>query len=150
MRKFFFLAFLVILLGLLAWYWGDFFIKIYRYEKMNAKGFAVIDQWELHEKSNGKFYLSSSYHFFWNEKKYFEKTNFFRNIFLNEKSAKEWMEKEHQKEWQVWFDPENPQRSSLEKIFPLKELFKGAFVSFVFLYFWVFHFMKLRKVFFHS
>lgn len=52
----------------------------------------------------------------------------------NEAAAKEMVEELSQKKWIVWYDPDHPERATLQNSFPLKESLSALTLLGVFLY----------------
>lgn len=117
------------------WYTGIAAYRYYTFSSLTAQTHPLSMQWTVHEVAEDDFYLEAAYSFNVDNKSFNGKTAwprlFYRNKWAAEKDAPH-MEKQHQI---IWFNPHNPNHSSLQKSFPIKECISAVFLWGLFLYF---------------
>ncbi len=98
---------------------------------------ALISRWEIKE-TKGKFPLKAYYSFEANGNVWQGATRVSDPWNLNEASAVLSLQKKAKENWTVWFNPNDPSRSTLEKKFPSGLLVRTSICYGVILYFILF------------
>lgn len=83
-------------------------------------------EWRIAEGSWGRYYLEGEYRFQWEGKEYSGSTIMREPVFLNRKSAEEWTRKLSKDAPAIFFDKSHPERSTLERKIPMKEIVSAA------------------------
>lgn len=123
-------AVLFVILGALA------FSASYHYLRLTARMQAQIDQWKVIKKSSSSYPLRATYHFEIQDKTYQNSSVLLPPHHLNRPSAEKALSQLEKKAWHVWYDPQNPSISSLEKRFPAKKIVYALIALGITLYFW--------------
>ena len=128
--------FLLLFIGAVAlWFTGDAIIRLYGYISQNAEGVATITQWNVKEFPGDRYVLSASYSFHYDGKQYQGETVFEKPRFLNRWAAEEAIRNETQQTRPVWFSSWNPDHSTLQKSFPIKECLSAVLLWGLVIYF---------------
>lgn len=101
------------------WFGGKAIFELRDYYCLQKHTSATILQWKVEEKG-GKSFIATRYSFELGERKYEGETRFKEPIFLNTLSAESEMKKWQSYTWAAWYDPDRPDHSSLQKLFPYK------------------------------
>lgn len=84
---------------------------------LSRSGQATVSTWEMEEGFWGRASLAASYSFDFQGHAYSGRTVFQDMTFLNEYAMQRWA-RDAGPQQIVWFDPQNPDRSTLEWVFP--------------------------------
>ena len=89
---------------------------------------AIADgvDWKVAEGSWGRYYLEGDYHFKAEAKEFTGQTILKEPVFLNRQSAQDWIEKVRKIPQTVYYEQSNPERSTLERKIPMKEIFSAS------------------------
>lgn len=107
---------------------------IYIFFSINQKAVAHVESYQIREYKKNKYKALITYSFKVNDK-IFVKKNFFRKIFLNQFNADEFVSKISKENFYIWFNKKNPNFSSLEKTFPIKNCVYLSITLLIFFYF---------------
>ncbi len=118
-----------------AGFLGSACYELWRYQQLEARVPAAIKEWKILEKSPSQFALKASYTFEYQGKVYRSKTVFAKPYHFNRISAEKQIKNISTQPWSVWIQPSHPERSSLQKTFPLKKCLYSLMCLGVFLYF---------------
>ncbi|CRX38847.1 hypothetical protein [Estrella lausannensis] len=93
-----------------------------------AKEEAIADRvdWKVWEGSWGRYYLEGSYRFKADSKEFSGQTVLREPVFLNKQSAEVWIEKLRKIPQAVFYDRSSPDRSTLQRKIPMKEIFSAS------------------------
>lgn len=132
-------AFLLFVLGCTLVYSGIAAYRYYEYIRLTDKQpITKVVQWDIFEKSDEEFILISTYEFTVAGRDYTGKMEWSDFPYRNEWSAKKAIQERGQEPLFVWYDPSNPNYSSLQKHFPVKQCIYAVFLWGLFLYFiWI-------------
>jgi hypothetical protein len=139
-RKKFFFIFLILLATLVAAYFSfQTASACFDFYTFKQSAPAQMTKWEIQEV-RGKFPIKAHYFFEYHGNIWHGQTRFAKPWHLNELAALSVLEKMAKQNWVVWFHPNDPQKSSLEKIFPTGLFFRtllcyGVVVYFLFIRF---------------
>jgi hypothetical protein len=111
-------------------------MHLYSYYRLDKKKACTLHKLKIKEDNKGKFYITSKFSFFFDNKQFSGRTNFSRK-FLNYQAALEEAKKMAKINWDIWFDSKNPAISSLEKQFPLKNIIYTFIISGIIIYFFI-------------
>jgi hypothetical protein len=128
-------AFIAVVFATTLWYTAVAIYSYYSYSHLKAQTTPSAMDWDIEEKSDEDYVVKAIYRFEFQNKSYPGNTSFtdtpYRNHWAAEQAAKEISKKD----WKIWFDPQNPHHSSLQKEFPFKECISAAFLWGLVLYF---------------
>lgn len=108
-----------VILGVLG-YTTHTFIKIWQYMRLDQQTETQYTQWSIRPVSDESFIPFATYSFHIYDKTYQGQT-LWQKSYLNQWSAREAIDRLEKNPPLVWFDSSNPEISSLQKLFPLKE-----------------------------
>ena len=128
-------AFLLVILATCLWYSTIALYKYYTYSHLEAKTTVSSINWEIEEKSEENYLVKGIYSFEFRGHSFPGTSHMTDMIYRNKWAAEQAVKEFTQKKWKVWFDPQNPDHSSLQKNFPLKECITAIFLWGLLLYF---------------
>jgi hypothetical protein len=132
------LALLVTLSLIVLWYSGKFLYLYYDYTVLSARTPAVAMQWSVEPHTNEEYFLKADYVFKASDKEYKGESVLKDHGFWNNYAAQQAIGDYSKKKWGVWYNPRNPDHSSLQKNFPLKECVSAAIMwAIVFYFLWL-------------
>jgi len=139
-------AFLTLISAIALWYTIAALYSYYSYSHLKIQIPASHVEWHIIEKSEEHYLLEASYEIEFKTKFYAGSTRFADEPYRNQWAAEQAIKEYRGKKWKVWFDPQNPQYSSLQKNFPLKESVSAIFLWGLILYFlWLGFYVKKFK-----
>ena len=124
---------LVVLAGL--WMGGKFLYHLHDYFLLSENTKAHALQWEVEEIKSGKFSIAASFEFQVQKQMLTHRFRFPKPVYQNTYLAQNLIDQWKLEEWEVWYNPRNPQIASLQKRVPLKEGIYFGLCLVVFLYF---------------
>lgn len=134
-KNIFWQFFLFIVGACTVWYSVVAWHAYYRYSHLTAYTVPSAMSWEVEEKSEEHYLLKAFYRFNFQGKSFTGTSvltdEAYRNLWGAQKALPEYAAKE----WRVWFDSHNPDYSSLQKKFPIKECLSAIFLWGLLLYF---------------
>jgi hypothetical protein len=111
------------------------FIEVLHYASLNQEAKALVSHWEIREKGTSAFSITGSYVFFLKGKEVAGKTELAKPYFLNERAAKEAVDKLKKESWTVFYEAGHPEKSSLQRFFPFLACIRSFLALGVFVYF---------------
>lgn len=126
------------------WFFGLAVSKLWEYYSLNASTKGVEVRWTVIQAPSAKFAIEAFYHFQVAEKVYEGKTSFADPLFLSPLAAETAIKEIEQKQWDVWYNQSNPNKSSLQKLFPFKACIHFLLTFAVVLYFFFLRNFLLR------
>lgn len=129
------LGFLAMVIGAVGWYTIKTLYVLYLYSTLNASTTVDQIQWSVKQEKEDRFFVQAHYEFDVEKQKYSGETLFFNDVYWNSWAAEDAVKFYQNKEWQVWYSLNNPQHSSLQKNFPLKELISASVLWLLLVYF---------------
>lgn len=133
-RNPYWIVFLTIIGLIVLAYTGYTFFNIYEYSSLTQKTAPQSIQWSINKLDDDNFVLFANYAFNWDGKNYTGKV-IRDEHYLNAWATREALEGLNKGAYTVWFDPANPQNSTLFKSFPLKQSIYAAVLWLLFFYF---------------
>lgn len=128
---------LPVLLGLsFLWFGGKAVFELWSYSRLDKYAPATILDWQIEEKGS-RAHILGTYTFEVQGKAYQGKTQFREPTFLNKPAAGGQLDEWKIHDWSVWYSSKNPEYSSLQKLFPYKDLIYGLLVMGVSGYFFL-------------
>jgi len=108
--------------------------KIYQHSRLTEEVTPHSLQWSIHKMAEDDYVLDSVYTFLWKGE------NFNGHMqdsehFLNTWASQEALEKINKRSFTVWFDPQDPNFSTLNKEFPIKYSIYAGLLWLLFIYF---------------
>lgn len=129
------LTFLIVIGLVVLWFVGSAFWKTYTYGRLDAHVPAKKIEWSVAKLSEDFFALQAHYDFEVSNHAFSGETVFKDDLYRNTYAAEQVIPIYAKEEKEVWYDRKNPQYSSLQKKFPLKECISAAFLTGLFIYF---------------
>ncbi|MFI5333688.1 MAG: hypothetical protein ACHQT8_00800 [Chlamydiales bacterium] len=131
---------------LLLWFGGKAIFELWNFFHLNAHTPATAVVWSV-EEQGPRVFLTGSYDFEVQGKKYQGKSRLQEPIFLNKFAAESAINSWGSHPWSIWYDSGAPDRSSLQKLFPYKNCIYALIIFGVCgYYFIVFSRASLKKV----
>ena len=107
----------------------------YLYSSLNASTSIQEIKWTVEQLHEDRFVLKADYTFTVKDQQFSGETLFTNDVFWNPWTAQDALKVYDQKDWTVWYSGGNPQYSSLQKNFPLKECISAGVLWILMLYF---------------
>lgn len=123
------LTFLVLVTCTVGWFGFQAMWKVINYRQLDTHTTAEYIDWQVKALSEEVYALEGKYRYRVNELPYEGVTVFSDNLFRNAWAAEQVIPIYAKEETEVWYSHKNPQHSSLQKKFPLKECISAAFLA---------------------
>ena len=128
--------FFLFFLALIALYFSIISVcLVYQYIRLEAKTVPQSIHWSVHAINEEHYVLKANYLFKVKDKEYANETVLLKPWYRNEWAASQEISNQMQKQWNIWFSLSNPESSSLQKIFPIKECVSSILLWGIFAYF---------------
>ncbi len=129
------IGFLTIIAIITAWFITQAVDDLIDYQALSKQ--TPVDQvaWEVKKLSESHYVPRATYNFYVEGDSFNSSTTLDLRSFRNEYGVREDIKKLREREWNVWYDPDNPSHSALDKWFPLSSALSGGFMLAIFLYF---------------
>lgn len=128
-------AFLFVIIVIALWYTITAIYLYFSYAHLKTQTTTSSIQWETEEHAEDSVVMAANYTFEYKGKSYPGRTSLEETPYRSQWAAEEAIKELAHSNRKVWFDPENPNRSSLQKKFPFKESIYAAFLWGIILYF---------------
>lgn len=128
-------AFLLVILICTIFYSVIALYRYYIYVSLSGAARPTSMVWDIVKETESRYILETSYQFAVKDKMYEGKTVWEDDKYINEYGANEAIQDSKNTTWVVWYNPNNPESSSLEKHLPFKEIVSAIFLWGLFLYF---------------
>ncbi len=116
------------------WFGGKAVFELWGYSRLDKHTPVAVLDWQIVERGS-RAYILGSYTFEAQGKIYQGKTRFREPTFLNKLAAGYQLDEWKTHAWSAWYDPKNPECSSLQKLFPYKNCVYALLVMGVLGYF---------------
>ena len=128
------LCFLFALFSVTAWYSGKTAMEYYSYQALTEE--VLIDKltWSVLKESENTYHVQADYSYKVSEKDY-QNTVVIESSLRNSWAAKQLIEANTKKTWHAYFPKNQPERSTIEKVFPLKGIMSSLILISIFFYF---------------
>lgn len=123
-KNFFILMFLIAG-GASLYLAGDFFYRLNEYFTLTHSAPAVVSDWKVVEKREGKFSIEALFSYHIGDQEITGRYLFPKPVYSNPYVAEDLVEHWREKEWTIWYSPKRPHDALLQKAFPLK---KGVYL----------------------
>ncbi len=137
----------LIIIGLIVMaYTGFTLMKVYQHSRLSRHTDPLSIKWSIHKLSDDNYLLQVDYAFDWKGKIY---SDIIPSVdqYLNLFAAREALERANHRSFPIWFDPANPQNSTLFKNFPVKySIYTGILWLLFFYFIWLRHSMNRYKI----
>ncbi|HEX2580090.1 MAG TPA: hypothetical protein VHK67_06795 [Rhabdochlamydiaceae bacterium] len=110
-------------------------IDLWGYLRLEKKSSAKIEQWKVVEKDPSQFAIKAYFSFETASRAYQGKTTFSKPYHLNRLSAENQIKIYSKQPCTVWYQSSNPERASIEHIFPFKKCLYSLMLIGIFFYF---------------
>ena len=134
-KNFLWQAFLLVIFCATLWYSAVALYSYYSYSQLKTQIAVSSIQWEVEEKSEDNYLIKALYQFKYRNNPYSGSTTLSDIPYRNQWAAQQAIKEYSKKNWKTWFDPQNPNHSSLQKNFPLKECISAIFLWGLTIYF---------------
>lgn len=121
------------------WYVIETSRDIYHYLQLNICRPTTIKTWSIKEAKSDRFLITAHY-FFEYEGKNYEGTGQVGHFYPNPWAASEAVKNLAKQQWSVWLDQTHPERSLLEKHFPIKKTLSAIILILLTCYFLILSF----------
>lgn len=128
-------AFLLVVLACTLYYTGLAAYRYYVYASLSGHATATLMDWDMIKHMEDDYTLETAYRFKVGDKEYKSTMEWSSTHYLNDYAAKEAVADAKRSLWTVWYNPSNPDYSTLEKHLPTREVFSALFLWGLFLYF---------------
>jgi len=125
---------LIISGSIFVWFSFQLFLQTNKYIILNTPIKANIEKLEVNNDNKNKFLAVASYSFDVANKTFIHK-GVFEKKFINPLSAKAFCENISKNDFIIWYNSKNPNFSSVEKNFPIKNCVYSIITLIVFIYF---------------
>jgi hypothetical protein len=129
------LCFLSLVTGAVGWVTLKTFYLIYLYVSLDAQAPAENMKWVVERLQEDKYVMKADYTFKAKHKEYQGETLFLNDTFRNPWAGEDAMKVYSSKDWAAYYSSFNPQNSSLQRNFPLKESISSGVLWILLLYF---------------
>lgn len=131
-------AFLLVILASAFWYTGKASYHYYFYTALSQETAPTAINWSVKELAGDYYIPAAQFTFHVNEKTFQGETDWPAERYLNNWATEQGLVDFSAQRWSVWYDPDNPMHSTLEKRFPLKDILSAAFLWALLCYFlWI-------------
>lgn len=134
-KNIFWICFLSLITGAVGWFTLKTLYLVSFYTLINTSAPVENIQWSVEQLKEDQFVLKAAYTFPLHGQIYAGETLFKNDIYWNPWTAEDSLKVYAQKEWTVWYSKLNPQYSSLQKNFPLKECISAGVLWILLIYF---------------
>lgn len=129
-------AFFLLSSAISLWFCVQASLLLVPYWRLSEEAHGYVDNFSIQELSPEKYAVKAFYHYQVGDLTYQGETTFKAPIFLNREAAEQHIQKHwHENKWGVWYSPQKPSYSSLQKLFPFKALFNAVLSVGVLFYF---------------
>lgn len=112
--------FLIISSLVSVFFCGKAIVGVYGYFSLDSQANAQVEKWKIIEKTESAFAIEAEYRFFLQEKEISGQTEFAKPYFLNPYAAQRAIDQLASTRWIVFFNAKNPQKNSLQRVFPFQ------------------------------
>jgi hypothetical protein len=128
-------AFLLVVFAITLFYSGIALYRYYAYVSLSGQARPTAMEWNILKETDSQYIIETPYQFSVSNKTYTGKTVWEEKNYLNEYAAQEAIEDANGNTWVVYYNPRDPEKSSLERRLPVKEVAYAIFLWGLFLYF---------------
>lgn len=137
---------LIIISGAISlWFVGDALRGAFLYSQLEAQAPALLTQIQVRKEGGAKYLMEADYLYRVQGVEYSGKTLFCEPVYLNQISAEQDLGKWRALEWQAWYVPSHPEKSSLQRFFPLKTCVYALLTLGVFTYFFLLRYFAFSR-----
>lgn len=146
-RKAIWIPFILIVVSAAIWFVVEAGCEVYDYSQLKVRVEAVVDHWKVHELKSDQFVVIAHYSYVYQEKNY-NGEDMAGHVYPNPWAANVAKTRFSKQKWSVWLNPKNPEKSVIEKHFPIKRTLSSAVLLCLVLYFCVLvAYMRLKSKF---
>ncbi|MFC2049499.1 hypothetical protein ACFLR2_02350 [Chlamydiota bacterium] len=135
-RKAVWFSFICVLLALAIWFIVTAGLEVYRYTQLKVQTEVQVDQWSVQEIKSDQFAVVAHYLYTYQEKNYVGQGRV-GGIYPNPWAAQEAKSRFSKQKWSVWLNPARPEKSFIEKQFPIKKSLSAAVLIGLVIYFFI-------------
>ena len=111
-------------------------VEVYEYAQLTVQAEVVVNEWSVQEVKTDQFVVIAHYVYVYQEKNYTGQGKV-GGIYPNPWAAQEAKARFSKQKWSVWLAPGHPEKSILEKHFPVKRALSAAVLIGLVLYFFI-------------
>lgn len=134
-KNYVWLCFLSLATGAVGWFTLKALYAVYLFVALDVSAPAENLKWKVAQLSEDQFVMKADYTFTRKEQKFSGETLFKNDVYWNPWAAEDALKVYSTKDWTAWYSSGNPQYSSLQKNFPLKECISAGVLWILLLYF---------------
>jgi hypothetical protein len=109
--------------------------RTYSYSRLKETTFPLAIDWKVQEQDTDEYLLEASYQFTYGGKQYTGVAILEDDYYLNPWAAEKAIKENKTKTWTIWFNPNDPSYSSLQKKMPIKQWASAAILWILCFYF---------------
>ncbi|MBN4067237.1 DUF3592 domain-containing protein [Simkania negevensis] len=140
------LLFLVCVTFVTVWFCFQAGGKLYRYMRLTTHAQADVEEWTVEKGKNSHYFLTARYRYDVKGSQYIGSSSLVSHPFRNSWSAQDAIPRATAAQWSVWYSPAHPERSVIEKKFPMKECLSAGVLLALIVYFIFLGFYVKKKV----
>jgi len=139
------MTFILIVFCVVLWFSGKAAVRLYSYYTLTAHASLSRMDWSIREISSDHYAVEAHYEFLANEAVEKGDVSFDEPPFRNTYAAEVGIKAYEAQNWTVWYNPNHPSNSSLQKKFPYKECISAALLWVLLFYFvWLGHYYATK------
>jgi hypothetical protein len=117
------------------WFTFNTGYQLYRWVVQTAETVPTNIEWQVRQESQDRYTLAAQYAFKVNDSTYLGETIFRSKRYKSPETAAHFLQQNIQTDWKVFYAPDRPRISTINRIFPLKSCIYTAIVWGVIIYF---------------
>lgn len=135
-RKAIWVPFILVVALVAIWFIIRASYDLHDYFRLKFRTEVAVDRWQVQEIKSDQFVVEAHYSYVYKGKKIFGQGKV-GAIYPNPWAANEAKTRYSKQNWSVWLDPDHPDKSVLEKHFPIKHTLSAVVLLGLVLYFFI-------------
>jgi|GEM_PF-1050962 len=125
---------------------GTFFKDFIPYLRLDTKTIASIKEFFVEGEAEGRFAVGATFSYIAHDRSFEGKKKFSTPVFMSEHGAKSHLNAYWKiKEWDAWYNHQDPSIVSLQKLFPFQKLFNFLLsIGVMFYFLWLRSYLSFR------
>lgn len=117
------------------WFTFDTGYQLYRWVVQTVETIPAHIEWQVHQEAQDRYTLAAQYAFKVKDSTYQGETAFRSKRYKSPETASHFLKQHIQANWKVFYAPDRPQISTINRVFPLKSCVYTAIIWGVMIYF---------------
>ncbi len=135
-RKAIWILFILVVALVAIWFIIRASYDLYDYLQLNVRAEVAVDRWQVQEIKSDQFAVVAHYVYAYQGKNYMGQGQV-GGIYPNPWAANEAKTRFAKQKWSAWLDPGHPDKSVIEKYFPIKRTLSAAVLLLLVFYFFI-------------